>query len=250
MPAVTVDTSDIDTALAPLKTARDGLADRIGTLAVIAIARIIHLELPDAAYAELAWTSEGDEAFLEPAGAFYDAASTEIPVPHASALETRLQQYCGLLDETNLAAWSALVTEQGEDVRRLNVAAALAVEARPPLPALPAWVALLEAAVRDTGRPVSADEAERLARALGHSTIPEALADVLSAICGLAGFPEPVTAEDGALRGLWAELASAEEAMDGDSHDAEHAAMRNLVDSVEGVLERLGIKKPLQDWEK
>jgi hypothetical protein len=51
-------------------------------------------------------------------------------------------------------------------------------------------VALLEAAARDTGRPVTDEEAARISRAVGHSTIPEALAEVLFSICGA---PEPIT---------------------------------------------------------
>jgi len=166
-----MNTDDIDAALAPLMRARGDLADRIGQLAAIAIARIIHLEVPQAAYADLAWTSEGDQAFLEPAGAFYDAGGTEIHVPDPIELETRLQQYCGLLDETNLGAWSDLVTEadadgrlHGEDIRRLDVAAALALQPSPPLPALPAWIALLEAAVPGAGGPITGEEAAQMTR--------------------------------------------------------------------------------------
>lgn len=188
------DTADIDTALAPLLDAREDLAVRIGTLAAIATARIIRRELPDAAYADLAWTAEGDASFLEPAGAFYDAGGAELTAPDQSGLETRLLQYSSLLDETNLGAWHDLVTEydgngdQPEDIRRLDVAAALALPPPPARPALPAWTALLETAARDTGRPLTEEEATQLGRALalGHSTIPEALGDVFFSICGTA----------------------------------------------------------------
>jgi hypothetical protein len=195
-----VDTADtatagIDTMLAPLLTARDDLADRIGALAAIAAARIIRQEVPAAAFIDLAWTAEGDAAYMEPAGPLYDDAGTEITVPDQIRLDTRLQRYCALLDETNTGAWGDLVDEcdasgrpYGEDVRRLDIAAALALPAPPALPALPAWIALLEAAVSDAGRPLSAEEAEQLASAAGHSTVPEALGEVLFAICG---GPEP-----------------------------------------------------------
>jgi hypothetical protein len=121
---------DIDAALAPLTAAREDLADRIGTLAAIGLARLIRRELPRAAYADFAWTADGDAAYLEPAGRFYDAAGTEIPVPDRITLETHLLQYSRLLDKTNTAAWFHLVTSHdangGESTRRLDIAAALA----------------------------------------------------------------------------------------------------------------------------
>lgn len=191
-------TAGIDTALAPLLDARDDLADRIGTLAAIAIARIIRRAVPAAAYIDLAWTAEGDAAYMEPKGPLYDADGTEIPVPDTIGRDARLlgqdaplHRYCALLDETNTGAWGDLVTEcddagrpHGEDIRCLDIDAALALPVPPALPALPAWTALLESAVAEVGRPLTAEEAEQLASAAGHSTVSEALGDVLFAICG------------------------------------------------------------------
>lgn len=59
--------------------------------------------------------------------------------------------------------------------------------------------------------------------------------------------PDPILDEDGGLEGLWAELASAQEALDGDSNDAEHDALYSLAGAVAGVLGRLGIRNPARE---
>lgn len=58
--------------------------------------------------------------------------------------------------------------------------------------------------------------------------------------------PEPVLDEHGHLAGLWEGISFAEEALNGDSNDAEHDALYGLVESLTGALDALGIKRPAQ----
>lgn len=136
-------TADIDAVLGPLQNARDELAGRIGALAVTAIARIIRREIPAAARIDLAWTAEGDAAFMEPVGPLYAADGTEIPGPGMNRLKPLIWRYCELLDETNTGTWAGLVTEHdengrpyGENIRRLDIDATLRTVS-PGLPAGP-----------------------------------------------------------------------------------------------------------------